>query len=47
MGGCHRGFDLVCPGFDVGHIMGSAAQELARARQAGGSGGGKTPGAGY
>jgi hypothetical protein len=23
-----RGFDLVCPGFDIGHLMGHASQEL-------------------
>ena len=39
-----RGFDLVCPGWDLGHLTSAAGRELGKARggeeDGGGSGGG-------
>jgi 4-hydroxy-2-oxoheptanedioate aldolase len=34
-----RGFDLVCPGFDIGYLTTNAAEELAKYKQTESTGG--------
>jgi hypothetical protein len=39
-----RGFDFVCPGWDLGYLMTQAGSELAKARAGGGGDGGEKGG---